>query len=44
MTAYDANGSSGTVYGSFTEVIWEGIQSESGDNLNYGVRSVALIE
>jgi hypothetical protein len=44
VTDYEANGSSGKVYGSFTQVIWDGIQSESGDNLNYGVRSVSLIE
>jgi hypothetical protein len=44
VTSYVANGSIGKVYGSFTEVIWEGIQSTSGENLNYGVRSVALVE
>ena len=44
VTDYDANGSSGKVYGAFTEVIWEGIQSTSGNNTNYGVRAVALIE
>jgi hypothetical protein len=44
VTSFDASGSSGKVKGAFTEVIWEGIQSNSGANLNYGVRSVALVE
>jgi Putative Flp pilus-assembly TadE/G-like len=44
VTSFDASGSSGKVKGAFTEVIWEGIQSTSGANLNYGVRSVALVE
>ena len=44
VTDYEANGSNGKVYGSFTEVLWEGIQSTTGNNTNYGVRAVALIE
>jgi hypothetical protein len=44
VTSFEASGSSGKVRGAFTEVIWEGIQSNSGANLNYGVRSVALVE
>ena len=44
VTDFDATGSSGKVRGSFTEVIWEGIQSTSGANSNYGVRSIALVE
>jgi hypothetical protein len=44
VTSYDANGSSGKVNGSFEEVIWEGIQSQSGKNLNYGTTTVELVE
>lgn len=44
VTDFDANGSSGKVFGSFTKVIWEGIQSLSGNNLNFGTRSIALVE
>jgi hypothetical protein len=44
VTEFIASGSSGKVKGSFTEVIWEGIQSNSGANANYGVRSIALVE
>jgi hypothetical protein len=44
VTDYRLSGSSAKVIGSFTEVIWEGIQSQSGANLNYGVRSIALVE
>jgi hypothetical protein len=33
-----------TIYGSFTRVIWEGIQSESGSDDGLGSRSVSLIE
>lgn len=44
VTDFDANGSDGKVYGSFTKVIWEGIQSQSGNNLNFGTRTIALVE
>jgi hypothetical protein len=44
VTKFDANGSNGKVWGSFTKVIWEGIQSQSGANLNFGTRTVALVE
>lgn len=44
VTEFDANGSNGTVYGSFTKVIWEGIQSASGEGLNYGARAIQLVE
>jgi Flp pilus assembly protein TadG len=44
VTRYVANGNNATVFGAFTEVIWEGIQSTSGNGLNYGVRAIALIE
>ncbi|MBA2536597.1 MAG: hypothetical protein H0V20_04080 [Actinobacteria bacterium] len=44
VTDYQANGSTGWVRGSFTEVTWEGVQSESGEGLNYGVRAIQLVE
>ena len=44
VTRYQATGSDGWVRGSFNEVIWEGVQSESGAGLNYGVRAIQLIE
>jgi hypothetical protein len=44
VTGFDTRGSSGTVTGEFTEVIWDGIQSKTGANSNYGVRTVALVE
>lgn len=44
VTKYQATGSSGKVWGSFSKVIWEGIQSQSGSNLNFGTRSIALVE
>lgn len=43
VTSFKASGSEGEVKGSFQQVIWEGIQSASGANLNFGVRSVALV-
>jgi hypothetical protein len=44
VTSFRTTGSTAKVFGSFTEVIWEGIQSQTGGNLNYGVRSIALVE
>jgi hypothetical protein len=44
VTSYNANGNSGKIYGSFKEVIWEGIQSQSGNNLNYGTTTIELVE
>lgn len=44
VTRYRATGSTGTVWGSFTKVLWEGIQSNSGNNLNFGTRTVELVE
>ena len=44
VTSYNANGNSGKVNGSFQEVIWEGIQSQSGNNLNYGTTTIELVE
>lgn len=44
VTDFNASGSSGKVWGSFTKVIWEGIQSDSGNNLNFGTTSIELVE
>jgi hypothetical protein len=44
VSEYNASGSSGDVKGKFVKVIWEGIQSQSGSNLNYGTRTIELVE
>jgi secretion/DNA translocation related TadE-like protein len=44
VTKFVASGSTGKVYGSFTKVLWEGIQSDSGNNLNFGTNTVELVE
>lgn len=44
VTAYTANGSTGKINGYFEKVIWEGIQSQSGTNLNYGTTTIELVE
>ena len=45
LLSYDARGSSGSITGYFTEVIWTGLQStsSSGQPPNFGARSVQLI-
>ena len=45
MTGFDARRSSGQLYGSFTRVIWQGIQGPTaGESTDFGVRSVSLSE
>jgi hypothetical protein len=44
VTDYKATGSDGTVDGYFEKVIWEGVQSQSGNNLNYGTTTIELVE
>jgi hypothetical protein len=44
VTGFQANGSTGKVSGYFTEVLWEGIQSSTGNNANLGTRTVELVE
>ena len=44
LSDYRATGSEAKVYGSFTKVIWEGIPAAGGGNLNFGVRSIALVD
>jgi len=45
LLSYEARGSSGSITGYFTEVIWSGLQSTggSGQPPNFGARSVQLI-
>jgi hypothetical protein len=45
VTGWDIRGSKqATIQGKFTEIIWEGIQSEDGSEEDFGARSVQLIE
>jgi hypothetical protein len=44
VTGYDAHGSSGAVYGSFTRFIAEGLQSEDPSQPDYGVRTIQLVQ
>lgn len=44
VTSFDASGSSSVIRGGFTEVIWEGVQSDAGAGLNYGVKAIQLVE
>ncbi len=43
-TRFDADGSTGTLYGSFKRVIWRGFQSTSSKASNYGDYAVQLVE
>ena len=44
VTGFKAQGNKGTIDGHFVRVIWEGIQSESGGEEDFGVRAVELVE
>jgi hypothetical protein len=44
VTSFQANGNTGKVRGSFTKVLWEGIQSSTGNNANFGSYTVELVE
>ena len=46
LLSYEAHGSSGSITGYFTEVIWSGLQATSGSGQppNFGARSVQLID
>lgn len=44
VTGYDFQGSNGVIDGDFTRLIWEGVQSLTGDAADFGVRSVSLVE
>lgn len=44
VLGFTGGGSSGKVHGWFTQVIWEGIQAESGSAENFGAYAVTLLE
>jgi hypothetical protein len=45
VTDYDIQGSKNSrLYGWFTKIIWEGIQSETGGDPDFGARAVTLLE
>jgi len=46
LLSYEARGSSGSITGYFTEVIWSGLQATAGSGQppNFGARSVQLID
>lgn len=45
LTDYEIKGSkTGKLFGSFTQVIWEGILSESASGEDFGVKTIELIE
>jgi Flp pilus assembly protein TadG len=46
LLSYEARGSSGSITGYFTEVIWTGLQATSGGGQppNFGARSVQLVD
>ena len=43
-TSFRINGQNATIQGHFTQMIWEGIQSESGTDDGLGARAVSLVE
>lgn len=44
LTGMKLNGNDEKLYGHFTQVIWDGIESETGGEPDYGVRMVSLVE
>jgi len=45
IISWDIRGSKqGKIRGEFTQIIWDGIQSEDGSEEDFGARSVQLIE
>lgn len=44
VSDFDASGSSGTLRGAFVRVVWEGIESRTGDRGDYGARAIRLVE
>lgn len=44
VTGFKSQGNKGTIDGHFVRVIWEGIQSERGEEQDFGVRSIELVE
>lgn len=44
LTGMNLQGSTEKLYGHFTQVIWEGIQSETNSQPDFGARAIALVE
>jgi Putative Flp pilus-assembly TadE/G-like len=44
LTGIDVHGSNERLFGYFTRVIWEGLQSETGSEPDFGVRSIELVD
>jgi hypothetical protein len=44
LTGLKLNGNDEKLYGYFTQVIWDGLESESGGEPDFGVRTVSLVE
>jgi hypothetical protein len=44
LTGFDLQGSSEKLYGYFTQVIWEGIQSQTNSQPDFGARAIALVQ
>jgi hypothetical protein len=43
-TGSQVKGDDGKIFGSFTRVIWEGLQDDTGSQPDFGVRAIALVE
>ena len=44
LTGLDVHGTTATLDGYFTSVVWDGIQSQSASQPDFGVRAISLIE
>jgi hypothetical protein len=44
LTGFNLQGNNEKLFGYFTKVIWEGIQTQSGGTPNFGVRSIELVD
>jgi hypothetical protein len=43
LTDYDARGNNGLLFGSFTTITWEGVQSESSSDPDFGAHVIRLV-
>ena len=43
-TSYNISGSSSSISGYFTKVIWQGLADETGSVPDFGVRVITLVE
>jgi Putative Flp pilus-assembly TadE/G-like len=44
LTGIDVHGSNEKLFGYFTQVVWDGVESETGPPVDYGARVVTLVE